>query len=69
MQELSIFIDESGDFGEVKERPSYYLVTMVFHDQTIDLSKEIEVLEESIRTFIKRDNKNDFKTFRILCTI
>ncbi len=50
MRELSIFIDESGDFGEVKERPSYYLVTMVFHDQTIDLSKEIEVLEESIRT-------------------
>ena len=24
MKELSIFIDESGDFGEVKERPAYY---------------------------------------------
>ena len=24
MQELSVFIDESGDFGEVKERPAYY---------------------------------------------
>ena len=31
MSELSIFIDESGDFGEVKERPAYYLVTMLFH--------------------------------------
>ena len=33
MSELSMFIDESGDFGEVKERPAYYLVTMVFHNQ------------------------------------
>lgn len=42
MSELSIFIDESGDFGEVKERPAYYLVTMVFYNQAIDISKEIE---------------------------
>ena len=49
MSELSIFIDESGDFGEVKERPAYYLVTMVFHNQAIDISKEIEKLEESMR--------------------
>ena len=49
MRELSIFIDESGDFGEVKERPSYYLVTMVFHNQAIDITKEIERLEESMR--------------------
>lgn len=27
MKELSVFIDESGDFGEIKERPAYYLVT------------------------------------------
>ena len=46
MRELSIFIDESGDFGEVKERPTYYLVTMVFHNQAIDITKEIERLEE-----------------------
>ena len=45
MSELSIFIDESGDFGEVKERPAYYLVTMVFHNQAVDISKEIEKLE------------------------
>ena len=49
MRALSIFIDESGDFGEVKERPSYYLVTMVFHNQAIDITKEIERLEESMR--------------------
>ena len=33
MKELSIFIDESGDFGEITERPAYYLVTLLFHDQ------------------------------------
>lgn len=33
MKELSIFIDESGDFGEATERPAYYLVTLLFHDQ------------------------------------
>lgn len=27
MKELSVFIDESGDFGEVKKRPAYYLVS------------------------------------------
>ena len=48
MKELSIFIDESGDFGEVKERPAYYLVTMVFHNQEVDISKEIEKLEQSM---------------------
>jgi len=50
MSELSIFIDESGDFGEIKERPAYYLVTMIFHNQAIDISYEIEKLEESMRT-------------------
>ena len=49
MGELSIFIDESGDFGDVKERPAYYLVTMIFHNQAVDISNEIEKLEESIR--------------------
>ena len=49
MKELSVFIDESGDFGEVTERPSYYLVTMVFHDQSMDISEEIKKLEDSVR--------------------
>ena len=33
MKELSIFIDESGDFGPYAKHSPYYLVTMVFHDQ------------------------------------
>ena len=48
MKELSIFIDESGDFGEITERPSYYLVTLIFHNQKDDISNNIKKLEESI---------------------
>ena len=49
MKELSVFIDESGDFGELTERPPYYLVTLVFHDQSIDITEEIRKLEEAVR--------------------
>ncbi|MGN0279278.1 MAG: hypothetical protein ACI4C4_07980 [Lachnospiraceae bacterium] len=49
MRELSIFIDESGDFGEVKERPAYYLVTFVFHDQSNNIDQQVSKLEESVR--------------------
>ncbi len=48
LRELSIFIDESGDFGEVKERPAYYLVTLVFHDQKNDISGEVSRLERGV---------------------
>ncbi len=49
MKELSIFIDESGDFGEVRERPAYYLVTFVFHNQDNSIERQVAKLEESIR--------------------
>lgn len=49
MNTLSIFIDESGDFGPVKERPAYYLVTLVFHNQKVDISRQISKLEGSIK--------------------
>lgn len=39
MKELSIFIDESGDFGETRDIRDYYLVTFVFHDQTNDITE------------------------------
>jgi hypothetical protein len=49
MKELSIFIDESGDFGDLKEQPSYYIVTFVFHNQDNDISEQVRRLEESVR--------------------
>lgn len=38
MQELSIFVDESGDAGEVS---TYYLLTLVLHDQAIRIDSAI----------------------------
>ena len=41
MKELSIFIDESGDFGEYDERSPYYIISMVFHDQGISIFEAV----------------------------
>ncbi|MBQ3545981.1 MAG: hypothetical protein IJA34_13530 [Lachnospiraceae bacterium] len=49
MKELSIFIDESGDFGEITERPAYYLVTLLFHDQKNDIASNVKKLEVSTK--------------------
>ena len=46
MSELSIFVVESGDFGEYAKHSPYYVLTMVFHDQSTDLSKQISILDE-----------------------
>ena len=37
MKELSIFIDESGDFGEYAVHSPYYIITMVYHEQDKDI--------------------------------
>lgn len=55
MKELSIFIDESGDWGEYEKHCPYYIVTMVMHDQSKDIEKEIRHLEEHLR-FIGCEN-------------
>ena len=49
MKELSIFIDESGDFGEITERPAYYLVTLLFHDQKNEITSNVKRLEDSTK--------------------
>lgn len=49
MKELSIFIDESGDFGEITERPAYYLVTLLFHNQKNDIASNVKKLEDSTK--------------------
>ena len=42
---LSIFIDESGDFGEYDHKAPYYMVAMVLHDQQVDISSDINSLD------------------------
>lgn len=42
---LSCFIDESGDFGPYAPHSPYYYVSMVLHDQSIDISDKIAGME------------------------
>lgn len=45
---LSIFVDESGDFGQYNSSFPFYYVAMVLHNQEIDISKNIEALERQM---------------------
>lgn len=45
---LSVFIDESGDFGRFDKEAPYYLVTMLFHDQRNSIKAEMERLDNSL---------------------
>jgi len=44
VRELSIFIDESGDFGLYDYKSPYYIISFVFHDQASSISKNINHL-------------------------
>ncbi|MBR1906964.1 MAG: DUF3800 domain-containing protein [Clostridiales bacterium] len=48
MKELSIFVDESGDFGEFDHRAPYYIISLVFHDQSNDISEDLQTLESEM---------------------
>lgn len=48
MKELSIFIDESGDFGEYDYHSPYYIISMVMHDQSIDISQDLRKLNNEL---------------------
>ena len=48
MKVLSVFIDESGDFGQYKPHSPFYIVTLVFHDQSVDISANINHLDSRL---------------------
>jgi hypothetical protein len=48
LRELSIFIDESGDFGEYSPHSPYYIIAMVFHDQGGDIRDAVDVLDREL---------------------
>ncbi|MDO4941061.1 MAG: DUF3800 domain-containing protein [Erysipelotrichaceae bacterium] len=48
MKYLSVFVDESGDFGTKAKSSSYYVITMVFHDQSFDISDQINRLNHEL---------------------
>lgn len=39
--DLSIFVDELGDFGKYDIKSPYYIVSLVFHDQSVSINDEI----------------------------
>ena len=45
---LSVFIDESGDFGQFDPKHPMYYVAMVLHEQTNDISDNIAMLDNLI---------------------
>lgn len=47
-KKLSIFIDESGDFGPYKKHAPYYLITMILHNQNMDILENIQNLERHL---------------------
>lgn len=48
MKELSIFVDESGDWGEYDYHSPFYIVSLVIHDQSYDLTEGIRILNEKL---------------------
>lgn len=48
MKELSVFVDESGDFGEYDFHSPFYIISLVFHDQENDISEDINRLEQEL---------------------
>lgn len=55
MNELSIFIDESGDFGEYSHHSPYYIITMLFHRQDKNVQPAIEKLNIEL-SYLGLDN-------------
>lgn len=48
MRELSIFIDESGDFGPYQAHSPVYILSIVLHDQSDDISSHLARLHEGL---------------------
>ncbi len=49
MNELSIFVDESGDFGAYEPHAPFYLFTLVFHNQSHSIEEPLQHLEGGLR--------------------
>ena len=52
MRKPSIFVDESGDWGEYKHHSPYYIITFVFHDQGVDIA-ELMKCDKTMRQYLE----------------
>lgn len=48
MSDLSVFIDESGDFGPYEVHSPYYIITLVFHEQQKNIRDPVRRLIRSL---------------------
>ena len=48
MRTLSIFVDESGDFGPYEKHSPYYIFSLVMHDQANDIGPSVSSLENKL---------------------
>ena len=48
MKELSIFVDESGNFGEYLPHDPFYVISLVAHDQEISIDDEVKQLNDNL---------------------
>lgn len=46
LRELSIFIDESGDFGDYQEHCPFYIISLVFHEQNNSIETQVDKLNQ-----------------------
>ena len=49
MRELSIFVDESGDFGPPQDHSPYYVLSLVFHDQSDDITPHLAKIHGALQ--------------------
>lgn len=50
-RKLSIFFDESGDLGPVEAHSPFYILGMVFHNQSKDISEALSKFDAHLATF------------------
>jgi len=48
LRELSIFIDESGDFGPYEKHSPFYVLSLVFHDQDADIEAHLDKIHDAL---------------------
>ncbi|MDI9628611.1 MAG: hypothetical protein QM286_08730 [Acidobacteriota bacterium] len=48
VRELSIFIDESDDFGPHEKPSPFYIVGLVFHDQSDSISGHLDGIHDGL---------------------
>ena len=49
-KDISVFVDESGSFAPDADSSRYYLICLVLHDQSADISEAVSSLEDSLET-------------------